>query len=400
MTKLLKPFKATHYNLKLIKNLTDVISPPYDVISASQRKTLEGRSPYNFCHILLTKNDDYKALGDTYRKWVAEQILVDDDTDSLYFLEHAFTHDGKKYTRLGVLALLKMDEKGGIKAHEFTLAKPKADRTRIINEVQANLSPIFGLAAKPVPELQRLHTQCKKTKPFLAFKDLDGNANRLWKISDSKLISGTFNALNRHALVIADGHHRFEVAHEYFKANPGRFKDLNYILAYVTYAQKGLLVLPTHRVVELAEKHEQILEKLRPVFHIKELSQSALTKSLTRKGIFSFGLYAHKRWYLCTLRSKDILNKKFKKSIYKEVDTYLLHELVFPLLTIKGPIEYTHNIQEAKKMAGAIKSAFLLKAIPVETIARVAHAGFRLPQKSTYFYPKVPSGALMRRFKV
>ena len=180
--------------------------------------------------------------------------------------------------------------------------------------------------------------------------------------------------------------------------NKGKFKDLNYILAYITDFQKGLNILPTHRVLKLKDSLEQILEKLKDSFIIKDLKQSVIEKKLKQKGKFSFGIYRNKKFYFLELKKLSILNKISKK-IYKDLDTYVFHQLILPLFESNGIIEYTHSVSEAKKIAGAKKTAFLLKAVTLDSVLKLSCRGFRLPQKSTYFYPKILSGVTIRRFR-
>jgi uncharacterized protein (DUF1015 family) len=235
--------------------------------------------------------------------------------------------------------------------------------------------------------------------PFLRFRDFEGHDNRIWKIEDEKTIKKICREIDKYKLVIADGHHRFEVAADYHRKNRGRFKNLNYILSYLTYAQDGLLVLPTHRVVSLKEKGDLLFEKLKEYFLIKKINENSLKRKLKSKGIFCFGMYKNKSFYFLRLKNKAILDRIFHKSIYKEIDTYILHQFVFPMFMIEDKINYTHSIEEAKKMVSNDKIAFLLRPLSLNTISKIANKGYRLPQKSTYFYPKVPSGMLIRRFQ-
>lgn len=398
MADIIKPFRATYYNPAIFKNLSSVACPPYDVISKKQLSVLRRKSPYNFSNILLATNNNYKEISERLYKWLSEQVLVDDTSECIYLYEQKFNIQGKKYKRFGFLSLLKMDGKRAIFPHEYTLKAPKEDRKRILEEVKANLSPVFIMASKPLKYFHSVYNYYCSKKPFTRFKDLDGNDNYVWKIDDKDKIKKILCEINKNKLVIADGHHRFEVAYEYYKKNKNHFENLNYIMAYITDVQDGLIVLPTHRIVLIKAIAAAFL-KLTQYFDIKEVkNRDSLELRLKAEKNFSFGIYTHGKFYFLKLRDESILDKLFKGSVYRKLDTYLLHQFVFPMFEIEGQIEYTHDIKEVGKMAGKDKTAFILKPASLDEVFSIANKGYRLPQKSTYFYPKVYSGIAIRRF--
>jgi len=392
-----KPFCATYYNPSRTKNYSRVICPPYDVISKKQLSSLRKKSPYNFSHILIADKKNYQEKGSLLNKWVKKGVLIDDPQEGYYLYEQKFNIEGKLYMRFGLLLLLQMDKKG-IFPHEHTLTAPKEDRKRIIRATKANLSPIFIIAAKRLDAFEKTYKHYSRKKPLFKFKDSDNNPNRVWKISDKKDIAKLGRAINKCKLVIADGHHRFEITYDYFKKNKKRFKDLNYILAYVTDFQKGLNIMPTHRVVTVADNDKEFFGKLDKCFKIEKVTQSRLKEKLRSYLGFNLGICKKGQCYFLSLKNRTILNK-IPNKLYRELDTYLLHQLVLPLFKKKGAIEYTHSLGEAKKMATKRKVAFILRAVPLDAVFKISSQGFRLPQKSTYFYPKVASGVTIRRFK-
>jgi uncharacterized protein (DUF1015 family) len=394
----IKAFRATYYNPSIFKNLSRVTCPPYDVINKRQEFSLRRKSPYNFCNVLLSEGGNYKKLGRRFRQWFNQKILIKDNKESLYLYEQKFKIEGKKYLRFGALALLKMNGKKAIYPHEHTLKAPKEDRKKIIREVQANLSPIFVIASGRLKVLRRLHQSYRRKKPFAVFKDSDGNANRVWKIEDKITIQQLCREFDKHKLTIADGHHRFEVSYGYYLKNKARFKDLGHILAYVTDAQKGLVILPTHRIVSFKENLSLLDNKIGQYFKKEEVKEQELKRKLKNTKEFCFGLYCNGKFYFIKLKNKLILDRIFKGSIYKNLDTYILHQLVLPLFNIGGNIQYTHDIAEARKLAIKDKAAFILRPTELEAVFKIANQGYRLPQKSTYFYPKVLSGIVVRTF--
>ena len=392
-----KPFCATYYNPSRIKNYSNVICPPYDIISKKQLGVLRKKSPYNFSRVLIADKKNYQEKGSLLNKWVKKGILIDDPQESYYLYEQKFNVEGKPFMRFGILSLLQMDKKG-IFPHEHTLSAPKKDRKRIIRATKANLSPIFIIAAKQLDIFKKTYKLYSKKKPLFRFKDGDDNASRIWKISDKQHIVKLGSAINKCKLVIADGHHRFEITYDYFMKNKTRFKDLNYILAYVTDCQKGLNIMPTHRVAAIEDKDTEFFKKLNKHFKVEKVSQSSLERKLKSYSGFNLGICRNSKCYFLSLKSRNTLNK-IPNKLYQELDTYLLHRLVLPLFKVRGATEYTHSLGEAKKMAGKKKAAFILRPVPLKDVFKISSQGLRLPQKSTYFYPKVASGVTIRRFK-
>jgi uncharacterized protein (DUF1015 family) len=400
MSGAIKPFCGTHYNPSKIADFSAVVCPPYDVIDKKLLSSLRKKSSYNFSHILLSSDSNYEKAGDKFRKWLESKILIDDGQESLYLYEQKFKCEGRVYRRFGFLSLLRMDRKDSIFPHEHTLKEPKEDRKRIIKEMKTNLSPIFVIIPKPLEVFHQTYKTYYKRKPLFEFKDHENNDNLVWKIDDKKLIDKICSVVDRSSLVIADGHHRFEVSYDYYKKNKGKFKNLNYVLAYIADAQKGLLILPTHRVVSVRGEPKDILARLKEYFTITETNAETVEKKLkSKKGIFSFGLYCGRKFYFLKLKDSSVLDKKFGDSAYKKIDSYLLQQFIFPLIDLEGKIEYTHSVGEAKQMAGKKKTAFLLRSASLENVFEIANKGYRLPQKSTYFYPKLVSGVVLRRFK-
>jgi len=396
MSSILKPFRATHFNTKAIKDLSKVVCPPYDVIDQKQLLKLRKKSVNNLSHILLADNGDYKKPKNLLNEWLQKQIMIDDDKESLYLYEQEFNIEEKSYNRYGILSLLKMD-KNEIFPHERTLTAPKVDRKKMIKSVEANLSPIFVIAAKSSGYISEIYKRyCRKT-PFLKAADHEGNLNKLWKIQDKKEINDICKVLGNSKLVIADGHHRFEISYDYFKKNGDKFKGLDYILAYVADCQKGLVILPTHRVVTISDNKKIFFEKLEKYFIVKEVTQLNLDKSLKSSVEFCLGICREGKFYFLKLKDNALLNKITDKS-YRKLDTYIFHKVVLPLFNNAGDIEYTHSIEETKKLAHKNKTGFLLKAVSLDFVFDLAEKGIKMPQKTTYFYPKILSGMAIRRF--
>ncbi len=396
MAKTIKPFKATHYREGLINDFSKVACPPYDVINDKQAKVLKKRSPYNYCRISLAEGKNYDKPAQNLKKWIDQKILVDEQTENYYLYKQKFKIAKKEFSRYGILCLLNMKKKE-IFPHERTLAKPKKDRKKMIAKAKANLSPIFVVAGDAGNFLNLLSKKYNKKKPFIKFKDDQGNLNCLWKISEKKDIEKISASLDKSCLVIADGHHRFETSFDYFKKNKNKFKDLQYILAYVASPQAGLVILPTHRIISAPTKNKENFAKLKKECKLKQVSKKELVKKLKTKKGFCFGLYWKNKFYFATLQDDKILDT-ISPAVYKKLDTYIFHKCILSKLNYKS-MSYNHSIDEAKKVAKKNEMVFLLKPALLEAVFDIAKAGYKLPQKSTYFYPKIFSGLVLRRFK-
>ncbi len=403
MKPFVKPFKAFFYNPQKFKQLRTLICPPYDVIKGAQKKDYQKSSPYNFSNILLVNNrKDYKALSKRFSRWMQAGVFSQDERCGFYLYEQEFRYGKKTFKRVGFLGLLKLDREGVVFPHENTLSAPKKDRLAVLKEVKANLSPIFVVSARKLLLLKKIYRRHCRKKPFIQFKDTGGCRHRLWKIADEDEMKALSEDTARHKLFIADGHHRFKVGSRYHQMYGKKHPDSNYILAYFTHPDTGLLVLPTHRVVEMKESIDDAFAELSRDFSIEKVTESAarrkLLRSSKREKMFSFGIYSRGRFYFLKLKNRRILGTiSSQNRVYKSLDVWLLHHLVLRRFSLKN-IEYAHRIDEVKELSGAGKTGFLVNTTPLETVFSIARKGKLLPQKSTYFYPKLPSGIVLRRF--
>ncbi len=390
----IKPFQATYYNPELIKDFSLVVCPPYDVIDSKKAAVLRKKSPYNYCRISLAVNKDYSKPATNLKGWRKQKVLIDDQQQNYYLYQRKFKVEQKEFTCYGIFCLLNMKKKE-IFPHEHTLAKPKEDRRKMIASVKANLSPVYVIAESNKDFLSLLVKKYLKKKPFFKFKDDQGTLNVLWRVGSPEDIKLTTSALEKSSLVIADGHHRFETSFDYYQKNKGKFKDIDYIFSYVTLNQPGLLILPTHRVITSSQDNKINISRLKDEFNISLMSQKKLESKLKLARNFCFGLYVNKKFYFGNLKNKDILDT-IKPSVYKGLDSYIFHKLVLPKIDYRK-IDYSHSIKEIKNHTQKNRMVFLLRPATLGSVFDVAKAGYKLPQKSTYFYPKILSGLLMRR---
>lgn len=391
-----KPFQATYYNQEKVANLSEVVCPPYDVIDSKKALLLRKQSSYNYCHISLAEGGDYNRPAKNLKDWLKQGVLIDDSRESYYLYQRRFKVNKKSFTCYGLFCLLNMEKKE-IFPHEYTLAEPKKDRKKMLTRLKSNLSPIFVVAGGTNNFLSAIAKKQTTSKPFVNFKDTLGHTSCIWRIDDQEGKDMITSGLEQSSLVIADGHHRFETSFSYFQKNKGKFKNLNYILAYITFAQPGLVILPTHRIITWKKKGQDILNQLDREFNLEPASQANLSKKMQQSKNFCLGVYQNKKFYFASLKKSDILDT-ISPALYRELDSYVFHELVLSELSYKK-IEYSHSIDEARELSQGNKTAFLLKSATLDSVFKVAKAGYRLPQKSTYFYPKILSGLVMRRFR-
>lgn len=407
----IKPFQGWFYDHNKISTYADVVCPPYDVIDAKKKEHYYQSSPYNYCRILLKEDGcSYQDLAERFNSWVKEGVFQQDGQPAYYLYRQRYKTGGGKEERLGFIGLLRADDEKLIHPHEYTHQKAKDDRFNVLKEVRANLEPIFIIAPDPVKIIQRLYRRFHKNKPVLSLKDRDNVHHTVWKINKPADIAALTKEFQNKKLVIADGHHRFEVSREYFLeiGKKQGISDSNYLMAYFTDCS-ALTVLPTHRVIRLPYSRQRLVEllsaqgKVAQYNNHRELSQ-ALQK--IPHGSMALGIYQDSHYLLFT-SAKSMLLKKIQEipssKIFAHLDVFLLHKIIFDII-LRIPagteITYTHSDSEAIEMAREQNGyAFLVRPTTLKEIIQLARKGIRMPQKSTYFYPKVLSGMVLRRFQ-
>jgi uncharacterized protein (DUF1015 family) len=396
-----QPLRALHFDLAKAGPLEDLATPPYDVIDPEQRERLAARSPYNAVHVDLPTGDDpYAAAAQTFERWQAEGALVRDDEPALWCLEQRFTGpDGTQRTRRGLFGRVRVEPYGAgrIRPHERTHPGPKEDRLSLTRATKANLSPIFALYDAPA--------QWPATgEPHGELTDEDGTTHRLWRVADPEAIAGVQEALRPAELLIADGHHRYETARVYADEVGGEGGHRYVLTLLVSLEDEGLEVFPTHRLVHVREpeRQERLAAVLREHFEIAEVGLDELVPQGPGDGTFEAGyLDSHFRRGF-RLRLKD--GHAPDLGALSTLDTAILERLVLDeaLGLTEDDISHLHGLgysrtdEEAKRLVldGEYDAGFLLRATPVQQVREIAAAGVNMPPKSTFFFPKVPTGLL------
>jgi uncharacterized protein (DUF1015 family) len=405
-----QPLRALHYDLAKVGSLTDVAAPPYDVIDPEQRERLAAQSPYNVVRIDLPEGEDpYAEAARTLDRWRQEGAVVRDDEPALWTLTQDYTApDGRILTRHGVFARVRVEDygPGRIRPHERTHPGPKEDRLRLTRATKANLSPIFSLYDDPSGATAAV---LAAAQPFGELTDADGTVNRLGRVTDPAAIEAFQTALRPAELLIADGHHRYETARVYAEEVGGQGEHRYVLMCLVALQDEGLTIFPTHRLIRdtTPQTQEALGSTLRERFEVQEIDHTQLRPPdgegpLTMGYIDSF----FKRAFRLTLKdqaSADAALQGMPKA-YRHLDTAVLEALV-----LKGPLGlseddiahlrglgYSRTDDEALALvlSGRYDAAFFLRATPVQQVRDIASAGVNMPPKSTYFFPKVPTGLL------
>jgi uncharacterized protein (DUF1015 family) len=438
-----KPLRGLLYNPEKVGDLSRVTAPPYDVITPGHQETLYRRHPNNIVRLILSKaspsdkpgKDRYSRAAADLGKWIEEGVLVRDGSPAIYYYIQKYTlTDGRKRTRKGFIALARLEEfgEGAIRPHERTLSGPKEDRLNLMKACKANLSSIFALYPETEKEgsINSILDSAAGGEPVMDVRGDDGVVNRLWRIDDPEVIVRVTGKMEAKNLFIADGHHRYETALNYrnmmneeFRSPTGE-EPFNYVMMYFTGMEdEGLDLLPTHRVVHSLEglEAETFLDICMEYFDLEELPFDDNTEPGVRKEFLKkmeggggeltrLGLYlrAKKSYFILTLKTKKIMDDLFRDAIpevYKALDVTVLHSLVLDkILGIttedqerQTKLVYVKGVEEALEegRSGKNQIVFLMNPTKVEQVKYVSEAGLLMPQKSTYFYPKLLSGLVI-----
>ncbi|MBR1907856.1 DUF1015 domain-containing protein [bacterium] len=424
-----KPLNAIVYNQEKVK-MTDVIAPPYDVISDDYRDELEKRSAYNVVKLILANNNTdindennrYNEAYKNYQKWLEDGILVKTDKPCILYVIQNYEKNGKKITRKGFIARNRIEDfaNKNILPHEYTMGGPKEDRLNLTKKCKANFSQVFLVYSDPEKQIENAidYTQT----PFIDVTDDLGVQNIVYKIDDEKTIELIEKVLSDKTCLIADGHHRYETAMNYRNyINSSDNNDAtNYVMSYFTNMEDDLLIFPTHRILTKWVEPYVLIEKVKKYFDVEDYTFDGTNKNEVKakflqaiedesKKQISMGLYMKNvnKFYLLKLRENvdEILNEYEVPEVLKTLDLIVLHKVI-----ISKELGYTQEEQmaqdgilyikqesEAFDMIdlGKAEASFIMAYPKIQDIKRISEAGERMPQKSTYFYPKLLSGIVI-----
>lgn len=415
------PLKTMRFNTAITGPLSRVISPPYDVIDAQMREKLEALSPYNVVTIDLPVGDGkYRSAATTIDKWRADGALITEAEPAIWVLRQQYTGlDGSSRTRHGIFCRARVTDygPGKIRPHERTHPGPKQDRLELMRETKANLSPIFSLFSDSGGQFQRELVAITKTDAFDRADDLDGNSNTLWRVTDSEKIASLTGLLGDKELLIADGHHRYETARVYSEEIGGA-GDHNYVLMFLCALEDpGMTVFATHRLAKDTTREQQMAVRgvLKDSFEISEITHDELAPADTEDtALCEFGYLDsfHGQPYRLRLKDQSIAEAALadKPPAYRQLDTAILEVLFLKGALGKNDDDISHlnglgyssKLSEARALVESkqfdlcffLRPTPIEQMTPIEQIRRIAAEGENMPPKSTYFYPKIPTGLL------
>lgn len=383
------PFPGYRPNLRPNEPIGDRVSPPYDVIGPDYLKELQSKAD-NVTNLTLAPDADkrYRNSRKTLDGMISGGALKQ-DTDSFYLYEQTFDDNGTVKTRTGLVGILKTEDysQGNIIPHEETFSKVKEDRLNLLRDMGAHLESIFGIFEGFTPALNKKIDGAAQ----LVYRYVDGRGveHRYLRIADAKLCKEITEALAGQKMLIADGHHRYETALNYSKENPGDVKRSFVLATMVAADDKGLVIWPTHRLVDTGDISEKnAIAKISKEMEMKEVSVEEMESGL--KDHMMGLMFKSGKCFLADYNKKD-------DPMWK-LDTYVTQEIilkgVYKYDEDKAKVSYDAEYSSVKKAmeAKGHDLAVVLKDPELQTIWDLSLAGKRMPKKTTFFYPKIWSG--------
>jgi uncharacterized protein (DUF1015 family) len=408
-----QPLRTLRYEPQAVGSLEAVIAPPYDVIGEEERAELLARSPFNVVEIDLPRSnggDPYMHARDTLDAWRQQGVMVREQEPALWALQQEFTApDGARRTRRGFFARVRVEDYGAgrIRPHERTHPGPKEDRLRLTRATRANLSPIFSLFPDPEGAAGDALDRAASDQPFASAGDADGTHNSLWRIGEPELIAELQGAVADAELLIADGHHRYETARIYADEIGGEGEHRYVLMLLVSLSDPGLAVFPTHRLLsnlKEPEVQERLGSALKRDFEVERIERDELEPPPSDEVAFGYMDAHFKQGFRLTLKDQAIADEAMPgmPDASRPLDTAVLEALVLrgtlgmsedDISHFRG-LDYSKSLDDARAAVegGRVDAAFFMRPTPVEQVREVAESGEPMPPKSTYFFPKVPTG--------
>jgi uncharacterized protein (DUF1015 family) len=406
------PFRGILYNTSKV-SIEDVLAPPYDIITPEYREALYMQSPHNIVRIDFGKEESgdneienkYSRARRCLDEWTREGVFIRSKNPSFYAYEMSYNIYSEKKRLIGFLGLVELEELGvgSVYPHECTHSKPKLDRLNLIRSCEANTSPIFSLYKSSGKGISNILSSVSRGKPYIEDTDISGDVHRLWQIDDSERIEIIQKELEEKAVFIADGHHRYETALEFYKEKAAKEattddKPYGYVLMFLAnMLNEGITILPTHRL--LKEIPEDLNRMLPQYFDIEPVKDDFdIRKRLyDKRRVFGFFYKGSTVWYI--LHYKEGALSEIHPDL-REIDVIILHELILKKLFHTADIVYEMDIHETldKVQNGEFAAAFFLNPTRVEDIEKAALLSVRMPPKSTYFYPKLLTGLVLNKW--
>lgn len=432
-----KPFRAFRFDGNVVGDAGDCIAPPYDVISGEQQEQLYAKNEHNIARIIRgrtdpadnAQNNQYTRAAEYLGKWIEEGALKQDPAEAIYGYVQDFDWAGSSFQRLSFIALAKLEDFGKIvKPHEQILKKPLEDRLNLKRATKADFGLVFMLYEDEQGVADKIIERTLSGEPLIDFVDDQDVRHRVLAITAAEDIEQIVQMMSDKSCVIADGHHRYTVGLTYAGEN-GSPAAKYQMLAFANTQHKGLIVLPTHRVAGNLEGFSfgKLLADLEENFELTELkfdSDRAKTdarqkmlaqmESLHTDGRNAFGIYGRTgAFHVAVLKDLKVMDSVAPgmSPAWRSLDVSVLHKLILEeLLGIdKEKLAANEYLQFVKGTAtavdesiaqvdaGRMQVAFFMNPVRMQQLIAVTDAGERMPQKSTYFYPKVFTGLTIHK---
>jgi len=433
----IKPFNAFRFDKAVVGDVGACIAPPYDVIDPALQNRLYEKSRYNIVRIIKGRtdpsdnsaNNQYSRAADCLNTWINEGVLKQDSAEAVYAYLQDFQLAGAPYRRSSFIALAAIEQLGkGVKAHEHTLSAPVADRLNLLKATDAQSGLVFMLYEDEKRIAERVIEDVTVEQPVIDFTDEQGVRHRLFAITSAEKSTSIAEMMRDKDCIIADGHHRYTAAASYARqtANPAAAYQTT---AFSNICSQDLVILATHRLISGVDgfNFDRLLDAMRKDFEITEyFFPSPPTGAAAMRKMFNqmrtgpanagnaFGIYAaDKAFYTAVLKDKRIMDTFAPDidGVLKCLDVVVLHKLVLEkLLSVSEEnqalgrnVEYLKDTENAVEQAvaevdaGRKQLAFFMNPPTIDQIKKAALAGAKMPQKSTFFYPKVYSGLTIQK---
>lgn len=423
----IKAFKGMRFNTEIAGEIAKLCCPPYDIISEEERLEFISDNENNIIRLELPKGENpYGDAAAILKDWEDKGVLTFEDAPAIYVYEEEFTAYGKSGAVKGIIVRLKVEEfeKGIVLPHEFTLSKAKEDRLNLMKATNCNFSQIYGLYMDEEHTSLNTIDKISEGAPDIEFTDKGGVTHRLWIVKDEEVIAKLVADFKERKIYIADGHHRYETALNYRNycrengiSKEGDAQDFQMIYL-VDMEHPGLVVFPTHRLVRDLEEFDsdEVLCKCSKYFDIEAFTSAenmeAELEAEDKLGKKAFGFYVGDgEWYKLTLKDIAVMDELLPElsAVSRSLDVTVLHTLILEKIfgidkanmAAQINLTYTKFFEEAISFVdeGKAQCSFVLNPTKVKEIRDVASEGEKMPQKSTYFYPKMITGLVMNKLE-
>lgn len=433
----IKAFKGYRFNPEVVGEIGPCVTPPYDVIDPRMQARFYEQSPYSIVRVIKGRTEpqdneqenQYTRASEFFEHLIRADALKPDSEDSIYGYVQNFTLAGETFERSGFVALGRLEPFGkNIKPHEKTLDGPKADRLNLMRATAAQFGQIFMIYDDPEMVADAVIKEAAAQPPLVDFTDDEGVRHRLFAVTEPEKIQAVANMMDTRHAVIADGHHRYETALNYYNETQNPYAEYR-MMTFVNMRNPGMIILPTHRLISNLPvfSPENLLENIQQCFEIthytfsdaseKETACVQLLKDMKTdfdQKKHSFGLYAAKNcFHRMVLKFPECMAKVCPdlSEASRSLDVTILHKAILErqlnigdaALAAQSNLEYIKDIGNAVRNSiekvdqGLAQAIFLMNPTRMQQVQDVAAAGEKMPQKSTFFYPKIFTGLVINK---